>query len=65
VDTTILRKDHPQGHPDETPHGCYEGFVYIGHIQYEDESGEAQEEIERVPCHRCNPHDPLAPVEYL
>jgi hypothetical protein len=35
------------------PHGCYEGFVYIGHIA-EDENGEQQEVIERVPCRRCN-----------
>ena len=28
------------------PHGCYEGFVYIGHIA-EDENGEPQEVIER------------------
>jgi muconolactone delta-isomerase len=34
------------------PHGCYEGFVYIGHIA-EDENGEAHEVIERVPCRRC------------
>jgi hypothetical protein len=36
------------------PHGCYEGFVYIGHIQYEDESGEEVEVVEAVPCRRCN-----------
>ena len=33
--------------------GCYEGFVYIGHV-VEDENGEAVEVIERVPCRRCN-----------
>ncbi len=39
--------------PDEAPHGCYEGFVYIGHIAEDDENGEPQEVIERVPCRRC------------
>ncbi len=34
------------------PHGCYEGFVYIGHM-VEDENGEPVEAIERVPCRRC------------
>jgi hypothetical protein len=61
VDTNIVtqRRD-----PDDTldahysglerlyrPHGCYEGFVYIGHMA-EDESGEEVEVIERVPCRR-------------
>ena len=29
VDTNILRKDHPGGRnpTDETPHGCYSGWV--------------------------------------
>jgi hypothetical protein len=34
--------------------GCYEGFVYIGHV-VENENGVPVEEIERVPCRRCNP----------
>jgi hypothetical protein len=66
VDTNIVRKDRPEVLHDDTlethysslermrPHGCYEGFVYIGHI-VEDENGEPTEEIERVPCRRCNP----------
>jgi hypothetical protein len=33
-------------------HGCYEGFVYLGHM-VEDEGGEPEEVIERVPCRRC------------
>jgi hypothetical protein len=40
------------------PHGCYEGFVYIGHIS-EDEDGEPQEVIERVPCRRCDTSEDL------
>jgi hypothetical protein len=52
VDTTILRTTTPAVLPDEAPHGCYEGFVYIGHI-VEDENGEPVEVIERVPCRRC------------
>jgi hypothetical protein len=42
-------------HPsDETPHGCYAGWMFLG-FEAEDESGEHVEEIERVPCRRCNP----------
>ena len=36
------------------PHGCYEGFVYIGHIVEDELDGEPQEVIERAPCRRCN-----------
>jgi len=53
VDTTIIRTPTPEVLPEETPHGCYEGFVYIGYIA-EDENGEPQEVIERVPCRRCS-----------
>jgi len=42
----------PEPTIDETPHGCYEGFVYMG-AEVEDESGERVEVIERVPCLRC------------
>jgi hypothetical protein len=36
----------------ESPHDCYEGWVYLG-FEGEDENGEHVEEIERVPCRRC------------
>jgi hypothetical protein len=53
VDTQSIRTPTPEVLPDdETPHGCYDGFVYIGHI-VEDGSGEPVEVIERVPCRRC------------
>jgi hypothetical protein len=54
VDTQSIRAETPEVLPDETPHGCYEGFVYLGHMQYEDEHGQEAEVIERVPCRRCN-----------
>ena len=38
---------------DETPHGCIDGWVYLG-FEGEDRDGELVEEIERVPCRRCN-----------
>jgi hypothetical protein len=37
---------------DETPHGCYEGWVYMG-FEGEDEKGEHVEVMERVPCRHC------------
>jgi hypothetical protein len=42
VDTKILRNTAekvPAPTPDETPHGCYEGWVYLG-FEGEDESGQ-------------------------
>ena len=44
----------PESTPDETPHGCYGGWVFLG-FEAEDESGEQREVIERVPCRRCRP----------
>ena len=38
---------------DEYPHGCIDGWVYLG-FEGEDENGEHAEEIERVPCRRCH-----------
>jgi hypothetical protein len=35
---------------DETPHGCYEGLVFIGH----EEDGEEVEVIEATRCRRCS-----------
>jgi hypothetical protein len=53
VDTIILPKDHPEVLPEEAPHGCYEGWVYLG-FEGEDENGEPTEVIESVPCRRCH-----------
>jgi hypothetical protein len=35
------------------PHGCYDGKVYIGHLDVDPETGEEVEVIEAVPCRRC------------
>ncbi len=51
----IIREPHEKAlaPTDETPHGCYDGWVYFG-FEGEDENGEHVEEIERVPCRRCH-----------
>jgi hypothetical protein len=36
------------------PHGCYEGFVYIGHIVEDPETGEEVKVFEPVRCRRCS-----------
>ena len=53
MDTQSIRTKPPEVLPEETPHGCYEGWVYLGY-EGEDENGEPSEQIERVPCRRCN-----------
>ena len=56
VDTNILRKDSPESiaaTPEETPHFCYDGWVFLG-FEGMNEEGEHVEVIERVPCRRCN-----------
>jgi hypothetical protein len=55
VDTNILRKDQPEvpAPSDETPHACYDGWVFLGY-EGVDEDGELVEvDTERVPCRRC------------
>ena len=51
----IIREPYPSAPTDheETPHGCIDGWVYLG-FEGEDENGEHVEEIERVPCRRCH-----------
>ena len=39
------------GRLEETPHFCYDGWVFLG---YEDEDGECVELVEWVPCRRCH-----------
>jgi hypothetical protein len=41
----------PPGPGQESPHGCYDGFVYLGFETEED--GELVEITDRVPCRRC------------
>jgi threonine dehydrogenase-like Zn-dependent dehydrogenase len=38
---------------EETPHGCYGGVVYIGHLVVGYDGGDEVEVIEAVPCRRC------------
>lgn len=51
-----IRTEPSEVLPEETPHGCYDGWVYLGYM-VEDESGEEVEVIEPVRCHKC--HTPI------
>jgi hypothetical protein len=37
----------------KAPHACVGGFVYIGHLVEDPETGEEVEVFESVPCRRC------------
>jgi hypothetical protein len=58
VDTNILRNTSENVPiPEEIPHACYEGWIYMG-FETEDENSEHVEVIERVHCRRCR-HESL------
>jgi hypothetical protein len=53
----LIIRENPPGVPtitDETPHACWDGWVYLGRIAWDEETGEDVEVIERVPCRRCS-----------
>jgi hypothetical protein len=52
-DPFILAASRRPDPDQESPHGCIDGWMYLG-FEGEDENGEHVEEIERVPCRRCN-----------
>lgn len=39
----------PPGHP----HACVGGFVYLGYVAEDPETGEETEYTEQIPCRRC------------
>ncbi len=45
--------------PDDHPHACLDGFVYLG---YTDDEGD--EQVEAVPCRRCRVADSPTPIAY-
>jgi hypothetical protein len=54
VDTTIMRIHSPEVSPDERPPcGCYDGWVYIGRMVEDLETGEEVEVYTAVRCRRC------------
>ena len=43
--------------PDETPHACYDGWVFIGHVVESEHDLDGEIVVyDRVPCRRCS-HD--------
>ncbi len=51
MDKSKSSAPRPTTESEDTPHGCYGGQVYIGHLVEED--GEEIEVFESVPCRRC------------
>lgn len=44
---------HPDETPEEHPHACYGGLVYVGYLVEDPETGEEAEVFEAVACRRC------------
>ena len=44
----LSTEDHDQDHP----HACLNGYVYLGYIVLDEETGEDVERVEALPC-RC------------
>ena len=45
---------HPSREPDEFPHACNDGWVTIGQIVVDPETGEETEEYALYLCRRCS-----------
>jgi hypothetical protein len=50
VDTPKIHHDPAT---DPHPHACWNGFVYIGYLVYDEEIGAEVEKLEIIPCRRC------------
>ena len=35
------------------PHACLDGYVYLGYTVVDEETGEAVDRVEALPCRRC------------
>jgi hypothetical protein len=44
---------HAAPHDDERPHACNDGWVTLGQIVVDPETGEETEEFALYLCHRC------------
>jgi len=47
-------EDQGQHHDQDHPHACLNGYVYLGYIATDEETGEVVERVEALPCRRCN-----------
>ena len=46
-------EDHDHQDSEASPHACNDGWVTIGQIAIDPETGEEVERIEALPCRRC------------
>jgi hypothetical protein len=45
--------DQDLHHDQDHPHACLNGYVYLGYIGFDEETGEEVECVEALPCRRC------------
>jgi hypothetical protein len=39
--------------PQDHPHACMDGWVYLSYTVFDEEAGEEVERVEALPCRRC------------
>jgi hypothetical protein len=39
--------------PQDHPHACLNGYIYLGYTAVDEETGEEVERVEALPCRRC------------
>ena len=44
---------HAAPHDQDHPHACLNGYIYLGHTAFDEETGEEVERVEALPCRRC------------
>ena len=49
------RHPRPNTHEEETPHFCYDGWVFLGYEGVNEDGELVEVGTERVPCRRCRP----------
>jgi hypothetical protein len=48
------RKPDEERTHEATPHACYRGVVYLGHMVHDEETGGEVEVVDEMPCRKCS-----------
>jgi hypothetical protein len=56
TEKSSARPAHPsteEHDPQDHPHACLNGYVFLGYTAVDEETGEEVERVEALPCRRC------------
>ena len=54
MNNSTAPEPHPSREPDETPHACNDGWITLGQMVLDPETGEETEEFALYLCRRCS-----------